>query len=93
MLGYTLLAGARELDSDVVTLSWFLLLRFLCLPLAIFLSLMLVDLVSEWSVSKLCVCGLWAVGPVLQREIGSGCLAIYGAGCEFRWQWAGPSSG
>jgi hypothetical protein len=44
-----------ELGSDVAKPNWFLLLMLLCLPLAIWLSLVLFDLlpVSDWSLSFL----------------------------------------
>ena len=49
VLGYSVLAVVGDLGSDVARLSWFLFLRFLCLLLAILLSLILVDLVSDCS--------------------------------------------
>jgi len=49
------LAVVGELGSHDAKYSWFLLLKFLYLPLAIWLSLMLVGLAaSNWRVSFLC---------------------------------------
>ena len=50
VLGYLGLAVVEELGSDDAKQPWFLLVKFLCLPLTILLSLMLVGLaVSDWN--------------------------------------------
>ena len=63
-LGYSLFAMVGELGSEVARFSWFLFLRFLCLPLPILLLVILGDLVVYgWSLSL-----LWDCGPVVSGE-------------------------
>ena len=60
VLGYLGLAVVGELGSDVAMRPWFLLVVLLCLPFAIWLSLVLVGIVvSGWSLFL-----LWACKPV-----------------------------
>jgi hypothetical protein len=54
---YTGLAVVEELGSDVAKIYWFLLLMVLCLPLTIWLSLVLTGLgVSVWSLPPVSLC-------------------------------------
>jgi hypothetical protein len=51
MLGYPQLSMVRELGSNGAKIYWLLLIMFLCLPLAVWLSLVLAGLgISVWSI-------------------------------------------
>ena len=68
MLMYPGLAVVGELCSDDVHVYWLLLLMIIHLPLAIWLSVVLVDLcVSVWSLPPVSLGCLWSPGkPVAQ---------------------------
>jgi hypothetical protein len=66
MLGYSGLAVIGELGSDGVILYWLLLIMFLCLPLAIWMSLVLAARVNPGS-SKLLKNWLSWIAAVLSK--------------------------
>ena len=83
-LGYPRLAVVGELGSDDAKYPQFLLLAFLCLPLAMWLSLVLVGLtISDWSLSLLLSCEPVILG--VSALLGRPSFSWAGFGCGGLW--------